>query len=111
MHATFTLSALALLGVFAAGCALGWITSLILPGLIPAGIGLSSQRAVSSRTQVYQVNCRCGEVLKFRGPDDTGMSGLPPLPADDSYSCPKCGTSIDLRRVREAIASVSQSRR
>jgi hypothetical protein len=110
MRSTYTVSALALLGVFAAGYALGWITSLIR-GLNSAGVTLPVKPAVSSTTQLYEVNCKCGEVLKFRGPHDTGTIGLPPFPEDDFYSCPKCGAAINLRQIREKIASLEQSRR
>jgi hypothetical protein len=110
MHSTYTVSALALLGVFAAGYALGWITSLIR-GLNSAGVTLPVKPAVSSRTQLYDLNYKCGEVLKFRGPRDTGTSGLSALPEDDFYSCRKCGAAINLRQIREKIASLQQFRR
>jgi hypothetical protein len=110
MHSTYTVSALALLGVFAAGYALGWIP-LLIRGLNSAGVTLPVKPAVSSRTQLYEVNCKCSEVLNFRGPHDTGTSGLPPLPDDDFYCCPKCGAAINLRQIREKIASLQQFRR
>lgn len=121
MHSTYTVSALALVGIFAAGCALGWIISLIR-GFNFAGVRLAAKLlssadrsvqlpAVPSTTQLYELNCKCGEVLKFRGPRDTGTSGLPPLPDDDFYSCPMCGAAINLRQIRERIASLEQSRR
>jgi hypothetical protein len=113
MDPTHTVFALALLGVFAAGYALGCITPLIR-GLSSASVK-SVKPAVSSTTRLYELKCKCGEVLEFRDPHDSGTSGLPPLPGDDVYSCPKCDAAINLRQIREMmqkqIASLEQSRR
>lgn len=113
MHSTYTVSALAVLGVFAAGYALGWITSLIRrsnsAGANSADNLLSpvdrspDRPAVSSKTHLFEIRCKCGEMLKFRGANDTGTSSLPPFPEAESLSCPNCGAAINLRPAREII--------
>jgi len=118
MHSTYTVPAALLFGIFIAGYALGWITALTrLRSSVnfksavdlanPSQMALGS--AAASLTHFYQIKCKCGTTVKFRGANDSGPSDLPPFPDGDTYTCPNCGTAMDLKPVREVLRNRSLS--
>jgi hypothetical protein len=100
-------------GTIAAAFILGWLArSISIRGSMRVGIDalpsaskLSLGRAKYTETilngNIYQLKCNCGEVSKFRSPSVAEPADLPVLPTADSYSCPKCGFVMDLKRLRE----------
>ena len=112
MSQTYSLSPILIIGIFVAGFGLGWVLASVrfrasggsnfekLAGeLANRSANLSG---VSSR-RIYEVRCKCGAALKFRGAHDAGPSELPPFPDGDSYTCPSCGASVDLKKIRGLI--------
>jgi phage terminase large subunit GpA-like protein len=115
MHSTYTVPAALLFGIFIAGYALGWLSALArLRGSVifrsgadladPSQMLLDRAKAASA-THFYQIKCKCGTTVKFRGAHDTGPSDLLPFPEGDTYTCPNCGTAMDLKPVREILRS------
>ena len=119
MHSTYTVPAALLFGIFIAGCALGWITALARlrsSGSFRSGGQLADVSQVlldnakgASAAHFYQIKCKCGTTVKFRGAHDAGPSNLPPFPEGDTYTCPNCGTAMDLKPVKEMLRNRSLS--
>jgi len=119
MHSTYTVPTALLFGIFIAGYALGWITALTRQrgsvsyrsgaDLADASQMLLDRAKAASSTHFYQIKCKCGTTVKFRGTHDTGPSDLPAFPDGDTYTCPNCGTAMDLKPVREILRSKSLS--
>jgi hypothetical protein len=99
-------SSLLLIAVFVAGLAAGWLLATFRPrarlSLQPTGTGTSSLAA--KRARILELKCGCGSVWKFR--DSTGAlpPGYEPYPKGDSYTCPNCGRSIDLKAIQKLEA-------
>jgi hypothetical protein len=107
MQSTPTVTVGLLAVIFIAGFVLGWISSRVrLSGSVsirpaegPAQqSGLSTSWTRQTR-HLYELKCKCGELIKFRGAHDSGSSDLPPFPESDVYSCPKCGFVFDLKKL------------
>jgi hypothetical protein len=119
MHSTYTVPTALLFGIFIAGYALGWITALtrLRSSLsFKSGADLANPPLMemdwakaASSTHFYQIKCKCGTTVKFRGAHDTGPSDLPVFPEGDTYTCPSCGTAMDLKPIREILRSKSLS--
>ena len=113
MHSTYTVPVALLFGIFVAGYALGFFTALTRlrgSGSFRSGGQLADVSQVlldnakgASAAHFYQIKCKCGTTVKFRGAHDSAPSDLPPFPDGDTYTCPNCGTAMDLRPVREAL--------
>jgi hypothetical protein len=113
MHSTSTVPTALLFGIFIAGFALGWITALTrqrssLSFKSGADLADISQMQkdlakTTTSTHFYQIKCKCGTTVKFRGAHDTGPSDLPVFPDGDTYTCPNCGTAMDLKPIREVL--------
>ena len=100
-------------GTIAAAFVLGWLArSISIRGSMRVGIDalpqaskLSVGRAKYTETilngKIFQLTCNCGEVSKFRSPNVAEPADLPVLPTTDSYTCPKCGFTMDLKRLRD----------
>jgi hypothetical protein len=100
-------------GTIAAAFVLGWLArSISVRGSMRVGIDalpqaskLSLGRAKYSETilngNIFQLKCNCGEVSQFRGPNVLEPADLPVLPSTDTYTSPKCGFAMDLKRLRE----------
>ena len=50
------------------------------------------------------LKCKCGEVWRFS--DGTGAlpAGTRPMPTGDTFVCPKCGNSFDMKFEQQAEA-------
>ena len=113
MHSTYTVPVALLFGIFIFGYALGWITALTRlrssvnfksgSNLADASQMVLDLPKAGSSTHFYQIKCKCGATVKFRGTHDTGPSDIPPFPDGDSYTCPNCGTEMDLKPVRDVL--------
>ena len=57
------------------------------------------------------LKCKCGSVWKFAESSDAQPPGTQPIPTGDSFVCPQCGSSIDLKAERqleaEALANLN----
>ena len=113
MSQTYSLSPILIIGIFVAGFGLGWVLSSIRLRGSPTSNFEKLAADLESRSttlsggvsslRIYELRCMCGAVLKFRGAHDAGPSELPPFPDGDSYTCPSCGASVDLKKIRGLI--------
>jgi hypothetical protein len=113
MTSTVTLSLFAVVAIFLAGVGVGWFISAVRVrgsinvDLSPSnaqsntqpGFGSSMRLVKAVRTGTSRsltLKCACGSTWKFTD----GTNALPsdqPIPQGDSFVCPKCGKSIDLK--------------
>jgi hypothetical protein len=118
MDSTITLPWIAVIVVFLLGGVVGWFaankvgvnisrkTFNMPPGeLLRSG---GSRFARATRTVVLK--CKSGATWQFREGTGSLPPGVEPIPTGDSFTCKKCGRSIDLRVERqleaEALASL-----
>lgn len=113
MTTDVTLPWIAVAGVFLAGICVGWLVAKGAGVRLSLGnwdrrqdpesrptVGLVAKR----RTFSVTLNCRCGAVWKFAEGTEPLPPGTEPLPPGDSFTCPKCGGSLDLQAARDAGA-------
>ena len=116
MHATYTVPLVLFFGIFLAGYMLGWMMATLrqrsnlgskLGEASPESLAtLATSIARTSASESIRLKCTCGAIWNFRGPNDTSQSDQPTLPDGDSYTCPKCNRTIDLRPMREMLQTM-----
>jgi hypothetical protein len=113
MGATVTLSWLAVFGVFLSGFALGWVVAKLpvggtikvrlspnlAPGTVPGNINITK-----SVVRRLTLKCQCGANWDFAEGSDALAPGTRPFPTGDTFECPSCGRSIDLKVERQLEA-------
>lgn len=119
MNSSVTISVFAVIAIFAFGVAVGWIIATVRVrgsvriGFTPADIqqgtaiprGARFIKSVNTATvRSLTLKCGCGALWKFA----EGTGPLPPetqpIPRGDSFICPNCGKSIDLKQERQLEA-------
>jgi hypothetical protein len=94
----------AILIAFLLGIGVGWLVATVrVKGKIhvsmsPASSGTGNRWAVTKTTQVMELTCACGELLKFRNPVEPGYQ---PFPSGDSVTCPHCGRVTSLTEIHK----------
>jgi hypothetical protein len=99
---------------FIMGFAAGWLFSRVrvkgainvsvLPPGATSGLGSSLITSKTIRTRALNLKCQCGETWQFRETSGHADAGSLPFPTGDSFTCPKCGKSIDLSQERKLEA-------
>lgn len=110
MSESVTLSWTAVAGVFIFGVVVGWLIAKHLRVGVSAKIGMSGDQESphasgfvhKTVTRKFILKCQCGAVWNFVDGNGPVPPGSEPLPSGESFSCPKCGRSIDLKAAREA---------
>jgi membrane protease subunit (stomatin/prohibitin family) len=115
MNSTVTLSWLTVFSIFVIGLAVGWVMAktrvsgslqVEVSGVDPSQEG--KPRTLSfvktSTTRTLALKCQCGALWKFTESSGAQPLGTQPMPAGDSFICPKCGKSIDLKAERQLEA-------
>jgi hypothetical protein len=118
VDSTITLPLVAVIAVFLLGVVVGWFAAN------KVGVNISRKafnmppgellRSGGSRfvraTRTVVLKCKCGATWKFREGTGSLPPGVEPIPTGDSFTCKKCGRSIDLKVERqleaEALASI-----
>jgi hypothetical protein len=116
MHAMYTVPLVLLFGIFLAGYMLGWMMATLRQrsnlGLKSGEVSpeslatLATSIARTSTSRSIRLKCTCGALWNFRSPNDSTNSDQPAVPDGDSYTCPKCHRSIDLRPMREMLQNM-----
>jgi hypothetical protein len=118
MDSTITLPWIAVIAVFLFGVVVGWFAANKVGANVSLGAfnrpPVELLRSGGSRlvktTRTVVLKCQCGATWQFR--DGTGSlpPGVEPIPTGDSFTCKKCGRTIDLKVERQleakALASV-----
>ena len=114
MNSTVTLSWFTLFAIFLIGIAVGWIMAKtrvsgsldvsISPGDPSQGKPRTLSFVKSTIVRSLALKCQCGAVWKFAESTDAQPPGTQPMPTDDSFVCPQCGKSIDLKAERQLEA-------
>lgn len=109
-----TLSWFAVFGIFLCGLALGWTIAKARGGSLSvqlSGSALPEAGAPKQVTLVQQttirtlaLKCKCGEVWKFTEGNGPHPPGTSPMPTGNSFVCPKCGNSFDMKLERQLEA-------
>lgn len=121
MNSTVALSWLTVLAVFLIGVAVGWVMAKTrVSGSLNVNISASDPSQGKPRTlsfvkttttRTLALKCQCGAVWKFSESSGLQPPGTQPLPTGDSFVCPKCGKSMDLKAERqleaEALANLN----
>jgi hypothetical protein len=68
-----------------------------VPG-IPVKPGFHFQ---TRRTRTLVLKCQCGAIWQYREGPGPFPPGTEPIPTGDSFTCKKCGRSIDLKQERQ----------
>jgi len=118
MHSTITLPWIAVIAVFLLGGVAGWFAANkvgvnVSPkafNMPPVELLRSGGSRFVKTTRTVVLKCKCGATWQFREGADSLPPGVEPIPAGDSFTCKKCGRSIDLKVERqleaEALASL-----
>ena len=115
MNSTVTLSWFTIFAIFVIGVAVGWVMAktrvsgslqVNVPGVDPSQVGKSRTLSFvkTSTTRTLALKCQCGAFWKFTEGSGTQAPGTQPIPTGDSFVCPKCGKSIDLKAERQLEA-------
>lgn len=121
MNSTITLSWLTVLAVFLIGIAVGWVmaktrvSGSLNVNISPADPSQAKPTTLSfvktTTTRTLALKCQCGAVWKFTESSGPQPPGTQPFPMGDSFVCPKCGKSMDLKAERqleaEALANLN----
>lgn len=121
MNSTITLSWLTVLAVFLIGIAVGWVmaktrvSGSLNVNISPAAPSQAKPTSLSfiktTTTRTLALKCQCGAVWKFSESSGPQPPGTQPIPTGDSFVCPKCGKSMDLKAERqleaEALANLN----
>jgi hypothetical protein len=118
MDATVTLPWIAVAGVFLLGAVVGWLAAGKIGSRVSVNVGAKPLvdpdlprglhvRVTKSRN--VAIKCQCGAMLQFREGSGPFPPGIEPMPSGDSYICPKCGRSIDLKQERQLEAEVMRN--
>jgi len=108
MGSTITLSGFTVLVIFLLGVGVGWVlgkfrvsgrANIDFTGVNPTPGSFKSVKTTTVRS--LTLKCKCGAVWNFR--EGTGLFApdTQPIPSGDSFVCPKCGKSIDLKAERQ----------
>ena len=111
MQSTITIPALGLLPVFLGGLAVGWVLGRVRfqgrlsVSLQKPGVTSNSSPSFEFKKSVVALNskCQCGTTWKFHETSGHPDQGSQPMPTGDSFICPNCGRSIDLRQVHKML--------
>ena len=120
MNSTVTLPWLTVLAIFLIGIAVGWVmaktrvSGSLNVNISPADPSQGKPRTLSfvktTTTRTLALKCQCGAVWKFTD-SSSPQVGTQPIPTGDSFICPKCGKSMDLKAERqleaEALANLN----
>ena len=83
---------------FLVGVAVGWLVGRFQA---PGAASRSDISFVKSKTiRTMNLKCQCGATFQFRETSGHADPGSQPFPTGDSFTCPKCGKSIDLTEER-----------
>lgn len=114
MNSTVTLSWLTIFAIFLVGIAVGWVMAKTrVSGSVNVDISgadpsrgkpriLSFVKTTTTRT--LALKCQCGALWKFADSSGPQQPGTQPIPTSDSFVCPKCGRSVDLKAERQLEA-------
>ena len=120
MNSTVTLSWFAVFAIFVIGIAVGWVMAKTrVSGSLDVSVSPADPSQGKTRTlnfvktttmRTLALKCQCGALWKFTENSGPQPPGTQPMPTGDSFICPKCGKSIDLKAERqleaEALANV-----
>jgi hypothetical protein len=118
MDSTITLPWIAVIAVFLLGGVLGWFAankaginvSPKASNMPPVEVSRSGGSRFVKTTRTVVLKCKCGATWQFREGTGSLSPGFEPMPTADSFTCKKCGRSIDLKVERqleaEALASL-----
>jgi hypothetical protein len=90
---------------FFVGFAAGWIVGRFQARGAASPSDVSFVRSKTIRTM--DLKCQCGATFRFRETSGRADPGSQPFPTGDSFTCPKCGKTIDLteeRRLESELA-------
>jgi hypothetical protein len=113
MGATVTISWLMVFGIFLLGLALGWTIAKVRSGSLSVELSgpTSSEPGMTSSVKFQKtmvrslaLKCKCGETWKFAEGTGPLPPGSQPMPTGDSFVCPNCGNSINLKLERQVEA-------
>jgi hypothetical protein len=118
MDSTVTLPWVGVIAIFLLGAIVGWLAAGKLGTRVSVKVGsgplvdsdLSKGlhvRVAKSRTVLLK--CQCGATWQFREGIGPFPPGTEPIPTGDSYTCKKCGRSIDLTQERQLEAEAMRS--
>lgn len=111
MQSTVTIPTIGLVLVFLVGLAAGWFLGRVhlqtrfnisfqKPGQASAS---SPVFAVAKTVQTLNLKCQCGATWRFHETSGHADQGSQPMPTGDSFTCPNCGRSIDLRQFHKLL--------
>lgn len=120
MNSTVTLSWFTVFAIFVIGVAVGWVMAktrvsgslqVNVPGVDPSQVGKSRTLSFvkTSTTRTLALKCQCGAFWKFTEGSGVQAPGTQPMPTGDSFVCPKCGKSMDLKAERQLEAQALAS--
>lgn len=120
MNSTVTLSWFTVFAIFVIGVAVGWVMAktrvsgslqVSVPGVDPSQAGKSRTLSFvkTSTTRTLALKCQCGAFWKFTEGSGAQAPGTQPMPTGDSFVCPKCGKSMDLKAERQLEAQALAS--
>jgi hypothetical protein len=112
MLPTINIPVIGLIFVFLFGALFGWFLgrrrlqgglsiSVHDPGVTS---GANRTFAISKTVRSLSLKCECGSTWRFHETSGHADQGSQPMPTGDSFTCPSCGRSIDLRELRKALA-------
>jgi len=117
MNSPITLSWLGVFAIFFLGFAVGWVVAKaragsslnvdISTGSLPQGAKPGTIRLVkTTTTRTLAMKCKCGAFWQFSEGAGDALPGTRPMPTGDSFVCPNCGNSLDLKAERQLEAEV-----
>jgi hypothetical protein len=117
MDSTITLPWVAVIAVFLLGVVVGWFVanqvgvsvSLRTSNMPPVELLRSGSSRFVRTTRTLLLKCKCGATWQFREGTGSLPPGVEPIPTGDSFTCKKCGRSIDLKVERQVDAEALAS--
>ena len=117
MHSSATISPVQSVAVvfLIFGFVMGWLfgrarvrgslnVSILPPG---ATSGATSSFITSKTVRTLTLKCLCGATWTFRETSGHADPGSLPFPSGDSFTCPKCGKTLDLTQERKLEAELT----
>jgi hypothetical protein len=117
VDSTITLPVVAVIAVFLLGAVVGWFAAnkvganvtLRASNMPPVEILKPGGSRFVKTTRTLVLKCKCGATWQFREGTGSLPPGVEPIPTGDSFTCKKCGNSIDLKVERQLEAEVLAS--
>ncbi len=117
MDSTVTLPWIAIIAIFFLGGVVGWFVankvgvtaSLRAFNRPPVELLRSGGSRLVKTTRTVVLKCQCGATWQFREGTGSLPPGVEPIPTGDSFTCKKCGRSIDLKVERQLEAEAFAS--